>query len=539
MAYYALTAFDWEPFDDLVSNPASSGHAKLAEGLISTGLIKTEALAGHPEYEALLGDSLRELVLADEWYEGASQEDVVSRGKLLDAVFNRKDPLWCYPTCGEFAVLWEIVQFIVGTIEIESDEDESTEEEWCRREIPGAVPRTRELRWFGNRPFRHRGWDGAVQTQRDFERKFKRKPYSIHSPEQVALLQPDIAGAADECRRLPFEELREEYESLARQVDKAVQLRQALYVKQAKPTDLRTTPPDHIIQRMLEEVGIQVGSPKKKTYANPFFNELQCGDPKQEAYRVKELETKKFPTLGEDCNSLGPQGNKPFCYKTCINSCIWIVYDWHFGFRSALRPQEVAEKGVEMALAYFGTVGERLAKATANMDWAEEVAWFEPYSQALLMATLAGRTRERTQLSDFLHPGLTVEKMAVPRIEAALGGVLLCIAASFQSSPMNTAPLEQRLKKSRNERLKLLFNAWQALQSGDRAKFAAALADSTANFAKTATGDDRPLTAIALLESILAGLAYERGWTDLSFELPIAARLVTHESLEMGWKCEP
>lgn len=527
--YYMLTAFDWRPFDALVSDPASNAHAKLAAGLIATGMVKAEALAGCPEYEELLRESIRHLLPAHEWYDGASPDDVLTRGKLLDGVFNPKDPLWCYPTRGEFAVLWEIVQIIIGTIEIARDD--STAEGWSHRVIPGAAPRTRELQWFGNRPFRYRGWDGAQQTQREFEQRYQRKPYSIHSPQQVLLLKADIASAADECGRLPSEELREEYESLATQVNKAAESGQALYVKQTYPKDIRTKLPDYMIERMLEKVGIQVGPPKKKFYANPFFNEIQCGDPKKLTYAAKCLE-KEFATMGDDCEALGPQGNPAFCYQLCIDKCIWILYDWHFGFRGALRPREVLTKGAEMALNYLRVVGDRLATARANGDSTVD-AWYGPYSAALLLTTLGGNTRQRTLLSDYLHAGLTVEKTIVPRTEAALGGVLLCIAASFQSSPMNVAPLVKRLQKARKTRAKLLFDAWQALQGGDQTRFTTALAESTAAFAKTAA-DDRPRAAVALPESILAGLAHERGWTDRSFESPIAARLVTRESLELN-----
>ena len=41
--------------------------------------------------------------------------------------------------------------------------------------------------------------------QRDFEEEYGRAPYSIHSPEQVAFLQSDIAGGAEEYSRSPFE----------------------------------------------------------------------------------------------------------------------------------------------------------------------------------------------------------------------------------------------------------------------------------------------------------------------------------------------
>lgn len=105
--------------------------------------------------------------------------------------------------------------------------------------------------------------------------------------------------------------------------------------------------------------------------------------------------------------------------------------------------------------------------------------------------------------------------------------------SAFQSSPMDTTALLKRLRKSRRARSRLLFESWQALESGDRAKFIAALTESTSNFAKKAA-DDRPRAAIALPESNLAALAHERGWTDLEFDLPIAARLVTQTSLELG-----
>ncbi len=529
--YYALTAFDWQPFDELVSDPTSTVHAKLAEGLISTGMIKREALAGNSDYEEQLGESIRQLLLADEWYEGASEEDVVVRGKVLDAVFNqKKDPLWCYPTRGEYAVLWDLVQLIVGTIEIDGDETE--DDEWRYRNMAGAVPRTRELQWWGNRPLRCRGWDGTERMEREFEKRYQRKPYSIHSPQQVALLKADIASAADECRGLPFGELREEYESLARQINKAVELGQAIYVQHADPKDLRTRPPDHVIERMLEDVGIHVGPPKRKTYANPYFNELQCGDPKKLAYRAKARE-EEFPALGDDCETLGLQGNPALCYRMCIAKCTWIVYDWHFGFRGALRPEIAAAKGVEMALRYFKVLRGGLTKATENLVSSEGAAWLEPYSEALLLATLAGCARERTLLSDDLQPCLTIETTSLKHREAALSAALLGIAGSFQSSPMDMAPLLKRLQKSRQKRPKLLLEAWQALRNGNQTKFTAALVDSTVNFAKTTAADDQPRNAIALQESILAGLAYERGWTDVSFDLPIAARLVTRHSLEM------
>lgn len=291
------------------------------------------------------------------------------------------------------------------------------------------------------------------------------------------------------------------------------------------------SPEDRKLVEMLENVGIQIGPPKKT--GNPFFDELKCGNPKRLADQVKGCEN-AFATLGDDCRrDECLEEAKAFCWQVQISTCAGMLDWWHFGFRGKLKPQQIIEKGIEMAQTYFEVVGERLAKARAKMHWTKEVAWFEPYSKALLMATLAGRMRERTHLSDYLRPKLAVETVAIP-IEPALGDVLLCIGASLQSKPMDTVPLKERLHKSRKQRPKLLLKAWQALESGDETNFATALTESTANFAKTTADDDRPSTAIALQESILAALAYERGWTDLSFELPIAARLLTHQSLDMG-----
>jgi hypothetical protein len=288
-------------------------------------------------------------------------------------------------------------------------------------------------------------------------------------------------------------------------------------------------PADRELVELLENVGIQV-SPAKKT-DNSYFNEIKCGIPRKLQEQVNCFE-KGFPTLGSDCRS-DECIEKAFCWQVHISGCTGMIHWRHFGFRGKLNPQQILDKGIEMAQNYFKVVADRLAKARPKMHWTKEVAWYQPYSQALLLATLAGRPRERTRLSDYLHPKLVVETVAIP-IEPVLGDVLLCIAAPLQTKPMDSAPLQERLQKSRKKRPKLLFKAWQALETGDRAKFASALADSMANFTKTTAAADRPSTAIALEESILAALAYERGWTDLTFELPIAARLVTHQSLELG-----
>ena len=185
-----------------------------------------------------------------------------------------------------------------------------------------------------------------------------------------------------------------------------------------------------------------------------------------------------------------------------------------------------------MATAYFGVVRDALAELGLQSSPAMNVAWYKPYCEALLLTTLGGRSRERAQCSDCLHPNFAVNPCFAPHgTDPALGDVLLCIASSLQSSPMDSAAIEERLQKSRKKRPKLLFSAFKALESKDCAKFVSTLAESTANFAKTTAEDDLPLTAVAVLESILAGLAFERGWTDLVFELPIAARLVTHQSL--------
>lgn len=237
---------------------------------------------------------------------------------------------------------------------------------------------------------------------------------------------------------------------------------------------------------------------------NRFLDYLKCGSPQSFADRVKVLE-KQFPALGDECRGY-PDMGAALCFAGCISRCVWMIYDRHFGFYGEVPAQQAMEKGVQMALTYFRFVGERLAKARAGMRWDKEVAWFEPYSQALLMATLGGLTQERRQLSEFLQPKLVVETVAIP-IEAALGDVLLCVAGSLQSSPMDTAPIAARLQKCRKQRPKLLFKAWRALEAGDRATFASTLADSTANYAKTTADDHRMDRAIALLESILATLA--------------------------------
>lgn len=263
---------------------------------------------------------------------------------------------------------------------------------------------------------------------------------------------------------------------------------------------------------------------------NEFFNLLRCGDPKDMSRRTIYFETKNFPTLGDRCKNPTAVLSVPYCYQDCINTCAWMIYLRHFGFRGELAPQQILDKGAEMAAGYFGVVRNQLAERGLQPKSPMDVAWYVPYSEALLLITLGGHSDERRYFSDCLHANLTVEARAIP-IEPALGDVLLCIAKSFQSSPMDTAAIEERLGQSRKKRPKALFKTWHALQGNDKEKFVSAIADSTANFAKTEADDSLPLNAVAVPESILVGIAYERGWTDLSFDLPIAARLVTHQSL--------
>lgn len=260
---------------------------------------------------------------------------------------------------------------------------------------------------------------------------------------------------------------------------------------------------------------------------NDYFNQIRCGDVKRFLESIAFFD-REFPTFADNCKE---SRSADYCYATCINKCIWMIDLWHFGFRGAVTPKQVVDKGVEIATTYFGLVGDQLAECGQQPSSTMGIRWFEPYSQALLLTTLGGRMRERTQFSDCLHANLVIEAAAAPDNDAALGDLLLCLASSFQSSPMDTSALQERIERSRKKRPKLLLSAWKALENNDKGKFASALADSTANFAKTSAEDHIPLTAVAYLESSLASLAYEHGWTDLSFELPIAARLVTHQSL--------
>lgn len=138
---------------------------------------------------------------------------------------------------------------------------------------------------------------------------------------------------------------------------------------------------------------------------NEFFNYLKCGNPAKLAEWVRSSES-KFLSMGQDCKAKGADG--AFCYEMAVSRCAQMAYWWHFGFRGKLAPQKIMEKGVELALAYSAVVCDRLARMGAGTDWKEGAAWFEPYSEAFLLATLAGCTRDRTQLADFLHSNLVV-----------------------------------------------------------------------------------------------------------------------------------
>ena len=194
---------------------------------------------------------------------------------------------------------------------------------------------------------------------------------------------------------------------------------------------------------------------------NEYFEKLKCGAPQKIADRMKSLE-KRVPKLGEDCLSEKcAKANRPWCFQDCINTCAQLIYSRHFGFGGPALDSEDLE-GVELAQTYFSMVGDDLAKAGGKRKRTDEIAWFEPYSETLLLSPLAGCTRPADANFRSAASDARCRRVAIP-IELALGDVLLCMAASFQSSPMDTAPLQKRLKSSRKPRPKLLFKAWQSL----------------------------------------------------------------------------
>ncbi|TWT32081.1 hypothetical protein [Blastopirellula retiformator] len=208
-----------------------------------------------------------------------------------------------------------------------------------------------------------------------------------------------------------------------------------------------------------------------------------------------------------------------------ITSCMWGLTIRHFGFPYETPALAYCQKGLELAELYFNLVGPKILAA------APKVEWYTVSLRSFLLASLSNQHEVRTQFADYLVPQLQVEPMAIPE-EPLHGDLLLVIASSMRSEPMNVTQQLTQLGNSRKKRPKLLLQAFHALQNDDQAKFTQSIIASTDRFVNSSACENNVLLdATAKLESVLVGLAWEKGWQDLDFPFETAARLITHRSI--------
>jgi len=228
MAGYFVSKFDWQPFADLVSNADSEAHTRLAEHIVSAEAAKSGPLAKMGRSKGKVAEKLRKILLAEEWYAGKSSADVLAVTGLLSILFRPDGPIELHVEPVDDEVPFEAVHLIVGGMAI--DAKRSQGQNVFYRMTPDVPPRTQELQWFGNRPFRYAGWDGSNMSQGEFEETAQRTPYSIHSPDQVRLLDEEVGRVAHDYEESPFGEVRCGYHGLAEVVLAAKETGQALYV---------------------------------------------------------------------------------------------------------------------------------------------------------------------------------------------------------------------------------------------------------------------------------------------------------------------
>lgn len=207
--------------------------------------------------------------------------------------------------------------------------------------------------------------------------------------------------------------------------------------------------------------------------------------------------------------------------SSAVNACFWPVAMWHFGFRTVQTPKDWSDKAMNVVHKFFSQPRGKILNSS------EELEWFQSFVEFSLLSYFATDPMEcRSAFASFLRADFTVEETAVP-IEPALGDIALLIASSYQNAKVSSNSTIARLKKSRKRRPKLLLQAWTAILEDDPESFQSAIEDSIGNFAATTAEDDTPITAIALLESILVSITIENKWSSLSFQEEVAARLLT------------
>jgi hypothetical protein len=211
MANVWMMSFDWDGLNEILARPATELARRLARGLRHKEVPHSTGAPALPRTEAELVPFLQTLLGTEDWYAGKSPREASVIDGFVDYLFHIEKPLkplQLKPLSD--GVLSEILDLATGRGELDDDWNTSRASNLpISRADATPVDDATELSSLGSRPFRHPSWDRkAAEELLKHNNPFTQgadaayfPDYSIHSPEQVRLLQQDLARVRDRMRR--------------------------------------------------------------------------------------------------------------------------------------------------------------------------------------------------------------------------------------------------------------------------------------------------------------------------------------------------
>lgn len=173
-----------------------------------------------------------------------------------------------------------------------------------------------------------------------------------------------------------------------------------------------------------------------------------------------------------------------------LNSVVGLVSLRHLGCDISTEPRNFLDAGVDVAVDYFcgnwwkndRAAASALNKAAKNRS----LIWFGEFINGLLLALLSERWKDVETICEWVDADLEADE-ADPddEQEDELPGVYKSLASGLRKRPMpGLEEVESQIRKTRKERPKHLFAAWDAARNQDQQAFQTAIAKSLDHFEK-------------------------------------------------------
>jgi hypothetical protein len=253
--------------------------------------------------------------------------------------------------------------------------------------------------------------------------------------------------------------------------------------------------------------------------------------------RFVEYYAREFTGVG----SYSDTGNQQYYRQDDIWSAASSAALCHLGYELTKPVEEFLERGFDVVIHYFCDDWWKADKDSAEvMDKRfkrRPLHWFEPFSTGLFVGLLTQRWGELAKVCSWVEADLNHEYLG-DQVEEELVHLYRSIAAGLRPDPMpKLTQVEEKIRKCRTLRPKLLFSAWEAARDGNQPAFEEAFLKALKHYrANFVVEREPPLYWIALHHSVV-GMAAER----LGMKLPelseeFDAVLVTRKSLGLPVK---